>query len=88
MKLGHYVVIQQTRRRIPGRNVCRLAYRSSLDRQIDELLKKAEGARLVKVAGGNTTYYVTDDLYREIYDRTFNDAGAGDNVVGNQDKKR
>lgn len=72
MKLGHYVVIQLTRRRIPGRTACRVAYRSALDRQIDELLKTADGARLIKWAGLNTTYYITDDLYREIYALTFN----------------
>lgn len=88
MKLGHYVVIQQTRRRIPGRKACLVAYRSALDRQIDELLKTAEGARLIRLAGLNTTYYITDDLYREIYDRTFNAAGAGDNVVGKLDNGR
>lgn len=87
MKLGHYVIIQQTRRRIPGRNECRLAYRSALERQIYELLKTAEGARLVKVAGGNTTYYITDDLYQEIYGRTFNADGTCDNVVNNQNRR-
>ena len=68
MKLGHYVVIQQRRRLIPGRNECRVVYRSALDRKIHALLMKSDAARLVRVAGCNTTYYVDDDLYLKIYD--------------------
>lgn len=73
MKLGHYVVIQQGRRFIPGRNLCRLFYRSALDRKVHELLKESDDARIVKTSGRvNWTYYVTDDLYRQIYALTFN----------------
>ena len=88
MKLGHYVVIQQTRRLIPSRNECRLAYRSALDRKTHELLKKTDEARLIRIAGGNSTYYITDDLYRAIYGITFNDDSAGDNVVDKLDNRR
>lgn len=87
MKLGHYVVIQQTRRRIPGRHECRLAYRSALDRQIHELLKESDAARYIRTDGWHTVYSVTDELYKEICDRTFNAAAAGDNVVDNQNRR-
>lgn len=88
MKLGHYVVIQQTRRRIPGRHECRLAYRSALDRQIHELLQHSEDAVEMRCKGWHTMYAITDELYQEIYGRTINDAVAGDNAVDKQDNKR
>ena len=72
MKLGHYVVIQRGRRFLPGRKVCRLFFRSALDRKTYELLKDSDDAHLVRTAGGNWTYYVTDDLYREICESAFN----------------
>lgn len=72
MKLGHYVIIQQGRRLIPGRNECRLFYRSALDRKTHELLRKSDDARLIASSCGDITYYVTDDLYRQIHALTFN----------------
>ena len=66
MKLGHYVVIQQGRRLIPGRNMCRLFYRSALDRKVHELLKESDDARFIRSVGLSSMYAITDELYQQI----------------------
>ncbi len=70
MRLGHYVIIQHTQRHIPGRNEWRPVYKSALDRKVHALLKKKKSNGVLRefFTAGGTTYYVTDDLYRKIYD--------------------
>lgn len=70
MKLGHYVVIQQGRRRIPGRRLRRLYYRSALDRKVHELLKGSDDARFIRSVGLSSMYAITDELYQQIYEST------------------
>lgn len=70
MKLGHYVVIQQGRRLIPGRRLCRLFYRSALDRQIHDLIMRSDDARFIRSVGLSSMYAITDDLYQQILSLT------------------
>ena len=72
MKLGHYVVIQQKRRLIPGSYSCKIFYRSALDRKVCELLKDSDGARFIRSVGLSSMYAITDELYQQICALTLN----------------